>query len=167
MLQINREDEKETNTGDWCFQTKEFWRHLVLKCINSDETGEAYFCSYQVIRAQDDCGPEIIASDLRCYWHENRSSKISDQTTVNEQADWDETCDDGILDFSEVHSDDLLTSCITLRNLSEDINYEIQAKIVFDGLADLRKFTVTTLSDVDEEAANAISGWSALDVIGS
>ncbi len=86
---------------------------------------------------------------------------------VDEQADWEKTCDDGILDFSEVHSDDLLTSCITIKNLSEDLNYEIQARIVFDGLADLRKFTVTALSDVDEESAKAISGWFSLDVIGS
>ncbi len=167
MAQIYPENEIEIDAGDWCFQTREFWRHLVLKCINFDEFGEAYFCSHQVIREQDDYGPEIIASDLRCYWHESRSSKIADQTTVDEQADWEETCDDGILDFSEVHSDDLLISCVTIKNLSEDLNYEIQARIVFDGIADLRKFTVTALSGVDEEAANAISGWFALDVIGS
>ena len=149
------------------YKQNNFWQHLVRKCINFDEADEAYFCGRQVIRVQDDNGPEIILNEFWCYWCNNCCWSCSGKITVDENAGWEKLCDGDTLSFSEICPMDLFSYRVKIRECSQDLNYEIQANVFFDGLAETRKVSVISLRGVDEEAANAIESWFILDGLGS
>ncbi len=167
MSRIYQLDEIEIDAGDWCLLDDNFWQHLVRKCINFDEDVEAYFCSRQVIREQDENGPEIIAKEFWCYWCNNCSWNFSKKITVDENAGWEKLRDGDTLSFSEICPMDLFSYRVKIKQFSQDLNYEIQASVYFDGLADLRKVTIVALRGVDKEAANTIESWFIMDVVGS
>jgi len=148
---------------DWCFLRNNFWEHLAKKFIKSDTSGNPYLCNHQIIREKDDRGPEIIASDLRRYWHYKSSWCILETMEVDDDAVWEEMCDDDIWGVSETYSEDLFSYCVTIKDSFEDLAYEIRARVFFRGFSELRKFTITDLNGVDEEAAKAIESWFILD----
>jgi len=149
------------------YEQSNFWQYLVRKCINFDESDEAYLCSHQVIREQDDNGPEIIANKFWCSWCNNCSWNCSGKIAVNENAGWEKLRDGDTLSFSEICPMDLFSYRVKIKEFSQDLNYEIEADVFFDGLAEIRKVTVIVLKGVDKEAANAIKSWFILDGLGS
>ena len=167
MSRVYRLDKIETDAGDWCLLDDNFWQHLVRKCINFDEGDEAYFCGRQVIREQDDNGPAIILNKFWCYWCNNRHWDFSGKITVDENAGWEKLRDGDTLSFSEICPMDLFSYRVKIKEFSQDINYEVQANVFFDGLAELRKFTITASRGVDNEAANPVESWFILDLLRS
>ena len=145
------------------YRQKNFWQHLVWTCINFYDDDEAYFCGRQVIREQDDNGPEIIANEFWCYWCNNRSWDFSKKITVDENGGWEKLRDGDTLRFSEICPMDLFSYRVKINEFSQDLNYEIEADVFFDGLAEIRKVTVIVLKGVDKEAAKAIESWFIME----
>ena len=58
---------------------------------------------------------------------------------------------------------DLFSYRVKINEFSQDLNYEIEADVFFDGLAEIRKVTVIVLKGVDKEAAKAIESWFIME----